>query len=299
MREEVVADHAIAALAARQGGVVARRQLLGLGLSSAAIGRRIEGGRLHPLARGVYAVGHPLVGVDGRRWAAALAVGAGAVISHATAADAWDLRPSTSGLIHVTAGPGGRKQRRGIRVHRTSLAADEATTLRGLPITTPQRTLLDLASTGLRGRALETALDRAELRCAMDFAVLRRLLERHERRPGAAVLADMLSRYAPGSVDTLSVLEDLVLDVCDRHAIPRPLTNAVIEGRRRDFVWPYARLVVEADSYTWHRSPAALDDDRARDVELSLTGYRVLRFTYAQVTKRRGYVVRALRRALA
>jgi hypothetical protein len=279
--------------------VVSRRQLLELGLSSAAVGRRIEGGRLHPLARGVYAVGHPLVGVDGMRWAAVLALGPDAVISHGTAADAWDMRRSQSAVVHVTVAPGGRVRRPAIRIHRTTLEPEEVTTLRGLPITTPQRTLLDLASTGLRGRALETALDRAELRCSMDFADLRRLLERHERRRGATRLAELLARYQPGSVDTLSVLEDLVLDLCDRHAIPRPLVNAVIEGRRRDFTWPHARLVVEADSYTWHRSPAALDEDRARDVELSLAGYRVLRFTYAQVTKQRGYVVRALRHVLA
>ena len=247
----------------------------------------------------MYAVGHPLVGVEGRRWAAVLALGSGAVISHGTAADAWDIRRATTGIVHVTVRPGGRARRPGIRAHRTSLAADEVTTLRGLPITTPHRTLLDLASTGLRGRALEAALDRAEVRRTLDFADLQALLQRHAGRRGATVLAALLARYAPGSVETLSVLEDLVLGLCDRSGIPRPLTNAVIEGRRRDFVWPHVRLVVEADSYTWHRSPSALDDDRARDVELSLAGYRVLRFTYAQVTKRRAYVVRALRRALA
>jgi Protein of unknown function (DUF559) len=228
-----------------------------------------------------------------------LALGAGAVVSHETAADAWDIRASASPIVHVSVGPGGRRRRPGLRVHRRALAPDEITALRGLPITTPQRTLLDLASTGLRGRALEAALDRAELRCAMDWANLQALLDRDAGRRGASALAAILTRYTPGTVETLSLLEDLVLDLCDRNAIPRPLTNAVIEGRRRDFCWPDTRVVAEADSYTWHRSPSALDDDRARDVELSLAGYTVLRFTYAQVTKRRAYVVGALRQALA
>jgi very-short-patch-repair endonuclease len=74
--------------------------------------------------------------------------------------------------------------------------------------------------------------------------------------------------------------------------------NTVIAGRVRDFYWPHRRLVVEADSYRWHRSPSALNDDRERDVELTLAGYRVLRFTHEQVTRRPRYVVRALRMAL-
>lgn len=103
----------------------------------------------------------------------------------------------------------------------------------------------------------------------------------------------------PGTVETLSILEEIALDLCDRHGIPRPLVNAAVQGRRRDFYWPHRRLVVEADSYTWHRSPSALSEDRERDAELTLNAYAVLRFTYEQVTKRRRYVVATLRRALA
>ena len=75
MREEVAPHHAIAALAAGQGGVVARTQLFAIGFSSAAVARSVTTGRLHTVARGVYAVGHPLVGIEGRRWAAVLALG--------------------------------------------------------------------------------------------------------------------------------------------------------------------------------------------------------------------------------
>ena len=87
-------------------------------------------------------------------------------------------------------------------------------------------------------------------------------------------------------------------ELCDGNGLPRPLENCVVEGKVRDFHWPHARLVVEADSYAWHRSPTALNDDRERDVELTLAGYRTLRFTWEHVTRARNYVVRALRRAL-
>jgi very-short-patch-repair endonuclease len=223
-----------------------------------------------------------------------LALGAGALVSHATAAAAYDLRPSGSAVIHVTVpGRGGRKRRTGIRVHRPELLLpDEATTLDGLPITTPARTLLDLAATGLRGRPLEAAIDAAERRRLLDFADLRELLARYPRRPGTPSLKAVLARYSP--VDTRSALEDLIVELCDAHGLPRPQVNRVIEGKVRDFYWPRARLVVEADSYAWHRSPSALDDDRERDVELTLAGYRTLRFTWEQVTRRRRYVVRSL-----
>jgi len=298
MRGQVARDHRIARIAERQGGAISRGQLLDLGLSPKGVDRRVQTGSLHPVHRGAYAVGHRTLGACGRRWAAVLALGDGAVLSHADAASAWDIRTTASGLIHVTVpGRSGRKRRPGIRVHRPeSLPPDEVTTLEGLPITTPARTLLDLAASGLGGRPLEAALDRAELLRVLDFAELQRLLARYPRRPGSPSLEAVLSRYNP--VDTRSELEELVVELCDAHGLPQPLGNCVIEGEVRDFYWPHARLVVEADSYTWHRSPTALNDDRERDVTLTLAGYRVLRFTWEQVTQRPEYVAGALLLAL-
>ena len=106
-----------------------------------------------------------------------------------------------------------------------------------------------------------------------------------------------MDRYR-GPTDVRSHLERLLLELCAENGLPRPLVNTVIERRVRDFYWPHCRLVVEADSYRWHRSPTALNDDRERDVELTLAGYRVLRFTYEQVTRRPQYVIRAIRSAL-
>jgi very-short-patch-repair endonuclease len=107
-----------------------------------------------------------------------------------------------------------------------------------------------------------------------------------------------LSRFSVGAVDTRSRLEEIVIELCDAYELPRPQENCVIEGKVRDFYWPSARLVVEADSYAWHSSPSTLNEDRERDVTLTLAGYRSLRFTWEQVTQRREYVAAAIRRAL-
>jgi uncharacterized protein DUF559/putative AbiEi antitoxin of type IV toxin-antitoxin system len=299
MRTRISPHRAIAEIAAAQGGIIDHEQLLAIGVSSAAITRWIEAGLLHPQHVGVYAVGHPRLSALGRRWAAVRACGPGAVLSHASAGDAWRMRRSAAALIDVTVPNRSARCRPGIRIHRPrTLPPDEVTALDGLPITTPARTLLDLAATGLRGRRLEAALDHAERALRIDWADVALVIEAHPRRRGTPALRAVLAAYAPGTVETLSALEEIVLELCDRAGIPRPLVNAVVEGRRRDFVWPQQRLVVEADSYTWHRSPSALNDDRERDVELTLAGWTVLRFTYAQCTKRRAYVTRSIHRAL-
>src|SRR3954452_7394508 len=152
-------DAAIAALAARQYGVVARRQLAALGLGRRAIGHRLETGRLHGVHRGVYAVGHPLLGRHGVWLAAALAVD-GAAVSHRTAAALWGIRDSD--VVEVAVGRGVRP-RSGIRIRETRLPADETCTQDGIPVTTPARTLLDLAAI-LRPHQLERAANEAERR---------------------------------------------------------------------------------------------------------------------------------------
>jgi very-short-patch-repair endonuclease len=295
MRDEHVADHTIARLAERQGGIVGRAQLLGLGMSPAAIGRRVRAGRLHPRHRGVYAVGHRRTGIDGAWWGAVLAYAPDGVLSDAAAAAAWGIARSRA--LHVSVGPGGRAHRAGITLHRRYLLDDEVTEHDGLPITTPARTLLDLAASGMNRTRLERAVDRAQQRSLVDFADMRMLLARYPHRRGTRSLNAVLASYAD-PLDVRSELEELVLELCDDHGLPRPHVNTVIEGKVRDFCWPACRLVVEADSYAWHRSPSALNADRERDVELLLAGWRVLRFTYAQVMHRREWVARAILAAL-
>lgn len=228
----------------------------------------------------------------------AAALATGGVLSHATAATAWEMLPSASGLIHVTVrGAAGRERRGGLRVHRSStLDPGDTTTRRGIPITTPLRTLLDVAAC-LHGRRLEELLDRAERR--LDFAELTARLQAHPARPGSPALQAVLSHYTVGSTPTRSKLEEAFLRLCDDHGLPRPEANTIIEGELCDFVWRDARLIVEVDGYAFHRIRTVFLSDRERDVALKLAGWTVLRFAYEHVTERPGWVAAAIREGLA
>jgi very-short-patch-repair endonuclease len=293
MRRQSAIDHEIAALASARHGIVDRRQLTLLGLSAQSVDRRVGSGRLQLIHRGIYAVGHRALTVEGRWMAAVLACGNTAVLSHATAATAWDLRPRQGGAIHVTvAGDGGRKRRAGIRLHRSAtIEPDDTTTNRGIPITTPVRTVVDLARI-LKGRPLEQALDVAEHRGLVDFAERR-------ARPIPVSLQAVLSLYAAGSTVTRSDMEERFLALCDDHDLPRPNVNTRIEGKEVDFAWWDARLIVEVDGYAYHRSPTAFETDRERDVVLVVAGWHVLRFTWTQITRRSAWVAAAVWRRLA
>ena len=301
MRGKSARDLPIPALAGRQHGVVTRAQLRVAGLHDLAIDRHIAAGRLHPVYRGVFAVGHTVLTLEGRWMAAVLACGANAVLSHDTSGAAWGVRPIGGGAIHVTVpGDAGRKRRAGIRLHRSAtLEPHDTTTRRGIPITTPLRTILDIAA-GLERRPLEKALDLAEHRGLVDFAALRSAIEAHPTRPGAPALQALLSRYTAGSFVTRSEMEERFLALCDDHGLGRPAhVNTRIEGEEVDFAWPDARLIVEVDGYGYHRSPSAFEDDRERDVMLTLAGWRVLRFTWAKVTRRPAWVAGAVSDCLA
>jgi elongation factor P len=260
-------DVAIAALAARQYGVVARRQLVELGLSARQIDHRVGRRRLHVLHRGVYAVGHPLLSLKGRWMAAVLASGTGAVLSHRSAAALWELRATSRTRIEVTV-PRKQRSRPGIELHRMRLTPDEITTHEGIPTTTPTRTLHDLAAV-LPPREIERALEYADI-------------ARIPIEPGSPRLTDFLD--ARRSKPTRSQLEEAFLALVDAHDLPRPRRNeriATAEGYVTvDAVWPEARLVVELDGYETHGTRAAFVRDRRRDRLLTLEGWRVIRVTY-------------------
>jgi hypothetical protein len=229
----------------------------------------------------VYAVGHRVLTVQGRWMAAVLAAGDGAVLSHGTAAALWDLRRTGGGAIHVTVpGDPGRKRRPGLKIHRSiTLTATDTTVRDGIPVTTPARTVIDLART-TNGRALEHLIDLADQRGLVDFADL--------HKANSAALQAVLHTYSPAP--TRSELEERFLGLCDDHGIRRPETNARIAGIEVDFVWRLERLIVEVDGYRYHRSPTTFETDRERDVTLQARGWRVLRFTWRQITRRRGWV---------
>lgn len=288
-------DRAIAALAARQHGVVAARQLAALGLTQRAVSHRATAGRLHRLHRGVYAVGHTRLPPYGHWMAAVLSAGPGAALSHAAAAALWEIRPSAATKTDVSVRtPGGRRGGR-VRIHRAAtLSADEVTRHHNIPVTTPARTLLDLAAS-LRRHALERALDRAEALELFDLTALDEAIDAHRGQRGSAALAAALEEYEAGTIVTRSALEDAFLALCAAQALERPRANVRVAGLEVDFYFAVRRLVVEVDGYRYHRSRRAFANDRARDAQLARAGYRTLRFTYEQVTDEATMVAATIR----
>jgi very-short-patch-repair endonuclease len=286
----------IAALATRQGGVASRRQLLALGVGSAAIGRRVGTGRLLRVHRGVYAVGHAALGWRGRATAALLAVGRDAVVSHRSAAAAWGLLPEREGPIAVTVCGRGPRTRPGIAVHRSSLLDPrDVRRIDGVPVTAPGRTIVDLA------RAGEPALDRA-LAEAQVLRLLRRpdleaAIQRAPGRRGVAALRRALA--GGGDAPTRSELERAMLRLVAEADLPPPAVNARLGGYTVDFLWERERVVVETDGWAAHGHRRAFEADRARDADLQAGGYRVVRFTWRQITGSPLLVATRIARVLA
>ena len=275
----------MARLAERQHGVVARRQLLELGIGRRAIGNRLSAGRLHPIHRGVYAVGHRIIPARGRWMAAVLAGGPGAVLSHRSAGSLWGMLRSARTVADVTT-VGRHRPRAGVRLHRSRLPSDEVTSVDEIPVTSPPRTLLDLAAV-LGAHALERAMEQAEALRLTDSLRLDDVLMRYPRRPGTAALREILARGYAASTVTRSKLEDRFLAFLDARGLPRPQVNVGIEVRGRwmecDCVWRSHRLIVELDSRGFHGTGAAFERDRARDRALQASGWRVVRVTWRQL----------------
>jgi hypothetical protein len=279
-REDDV-DGAIARLAHRQHGRVARRQLLSLGLGADAIDYRLARSRLHQVYVGVYAVGHDTPTREGNWMAAVLAGGEGAVLSHRDAAALWGIRLHGRSVIEVTT-PRGQHPRRGIQFHRSSLPPDEVTTKDGIPVTTVSRTLFDLA-TVLRPRQLERALNEAEIRHLWDELSLLDLLGRYPRRAGSCAVRAVLEARNAGAKTIRSDLELEFLEFVDAAGLPEPRLNADVEGFEVDAVWRRERVVVELDSRTFHLTAAAFEQDRERDRILQAAGWRPIRVTSKQL----------------
>lgn len=277
-------DWKIGELAETQHGVVTRGQLRGLGIADRTIGESVARGRLRRLHRGVYAVGHRALKQDGRLLAAVLACGKGAALSHRSAARVWSLLPVSSSLPEVTR-PGRHQKQQGIVIHRSVLAADEVTTVDGIPVTSPFRTIFDLAAI-LTRRQLERALNEAEVLGLTDALSLPDLLARYPGRRGAATLRALLGSNAPGGV-TRSELEERFVAFLDAYGLPRPRLNATLAIRGRllevDCLWSEERLIVELDGRAVHGTKLAFEGDRQRDRILLVEGWRAMRVTWCQL----------------
>jgi very-short-patch-repair endonuclease len=260
MRNKVAhVDLRVAERAAGQHGVISAPQMRELGIDRDAVSRRVAAGRLFRVHRGVYAVGHPSLSQEGEWMAAVLVGGDRAVLSHAGAAALWKLLKPIAGPIDVsTPARSGRAKRSGVRLHRVvSLRAEHCVRCRGIPVTTPARTVDDLRGV-VSERLWRRAMRQAELR--------------------GLPLGDSQPR-----VRTRSELEDDFMRLCRRSRLPSPEVNVKIGKWEVDFLWRGARLVVETDSYAYHRGSVAFQDDHARDLDLRQRGLDVIRISERQL----------------
>ncbi len=272
-------DASIAKIAERQHGVISAAQARGAGVSDDAIRARVLAGRWHRVHRGVYAVGHPALSPEGRWMAAVLAVGGrpargdsvlghwGAAVSHRSAAFLWRLLPVAEGPVDIiVAGGDGRARRHDIHVHRSqSLARTDVTLREGIPVTTPARTIVDLRRALTWGWA--GSVPPYELRKAI----------RQVDVLGLPIGDD------PGRDRTRSDLERDFLRLCRRNRLPRPEVNVPIDPYLVDFLWRDRELIVETDSYLYHRGKLAFQEDRERDLDLRRRGYDVIRLSERQI----------------
>jgi very-short-patch-repair endonuclease len=287
-------ERVLTATAARQHGVVTRRQLLEAGVSPSMIQRARTTDRVHTVHAGVYRVAGA-TDPWAREMAAVLACGAQAVAGFWSAAALWQLLPaSRSRDVHVIA-PGGHRVRPTIRTHRIRLLPDETTTMDAVPVTTPERTLVDLA-----GAAPARETERA-LAQGLDLDLVRRELlraaaERHAGRPGVRLLAACLR----DGVDlTRSEAEERFRSLVLRGGLPAPKCNARVGAFEVDFLWRDERVVVEIDGLACHGSKAAHQRDRRRDAALQAAGYVVMRFTWRRLVEEELRVLVEVARALA
>ncbi|MEA2386023.1 MAG: hypothetical protein QOJ22_197 [Thermoleophilaceae bacterium] len=276
----------VARLAAHQHGVVTRRELLELGFSADAIERMVARERLFQTQPFVYSL-IPELAIRGRMMAAALTCGPGAVVSHRAAAAVWDLGPWPTGAIDVTV-PGMRRPRVGLRLHRASV---ERVIRDTFPVTTVSRTLIDQASHLPLGR-LRDQFERAEQRGLLDVDSVSEQM--HGRR-GAKKIRAVLTEWTEPE-PTRSELERAFRELCRQTGLPLPSQNVSLLGYEVDALWEAEKAVVELDSWEYHKTRRAFEDDRERAAVLEAAGYRLLRFTWRQVTRQREVVARAISR---
>jgi very-short-patch-repair endonuclease len=272
-------DAEIARVAASQHGMVSHAQLLVAGLDARAIRYRVRIGRLIRVHRGVYAIGHLPTSPLARAMAAVLACGSGALLSHQSAATLWKMTARWQAPTHVIAAS--RHTHPGIRVHRsTTLRPQDATVHYGIPVTSPARTLLDLADT-LDDAALTRAVNDARVSKYLHLEDLAELIARSNGRATSRLRPFVANASGP----TRSRFEDAFLAFIDRFKLPRPEVNQIVAGHEVDMLWREQRLIVELDSRLHHDTDEPFEVDRDRDADLLAAGFPVVRVTWMRLTE--------------
>ena len=275
-------------LAQAQHNVLALDHLREVGLSDPGVRHWVAAGRLHRKHHGVYAFGRPDLTANGRRMAAVLACGDGAVVSHAAAGALHGIRSSDVARIDITL-PAGAPLRRheGIRCRRAALAPQDVTTIDGIPVTSLARTLLDLASL-LSDAALERAANQAVINGLFDMRAVEDLLGRARGKRGVRRLRRVLGRGDLSGLDMpKSGLEVRFAKLCAGAGLPKPEINRYLllsgEYHQVDFLWRRHMVVIETDGARYHSTGWQLERDARRDELLSRNGYRHARIDGATV----------------
>ncbi len=297
-------EQTVAELAEEQHGVVARRQLRGLGLLDGAIDRRIASGYLRPLFRGTFAVGHRAISREGTMLAATLACEDGTVLSHGSAAELLGLWDKQLPVVHVVPSDWSGRKIPGIRWHRVRPPdQDEVIVRNRIRCTTISRTLVDMAGQSGTGQ-LRRLVEQAAILRQLDVEEIELVLSRGRRR-GATRLRTTLRRWqgiAESRPQLRSRLEARLLPRLIEEGIPAPRCNAAleIEGHRFeiDMLWEEQRLAIETDGEETHGTEAAFQRDRWRDQLLVADGYRTARITWRQVQDEPVAVVNRIARML-
>lgn len=277
-------------LSSEQFGVVSRRQLTEAGISPRAVDAAVRNGRLVPVFRGVYGVGRGVVSRKGRWKAGLLSAGPGSALARRSAAEVWGFgaavpltevvrsfnrRPKNAPLeINVDAQPNR------LLVHRTrTLPPTHLKMVEGLEVTSPSRTLLDLAAVRTR-RAMIRHVSEASRLGLVEIGDLAATCDRARGWHGARMLRQVLEELSPQVRTTRSEFESMFLEFCGNHEVDEPLVNATVEGFEVDCLWKDQKVIVELDGYGYHSGWVSFGRDRTRDMRLDRAGYRVRRVTF-------------------
>ena len=264
--------------------------------------------RLFPVFSGVYLVGRPELSSDGVLKASLLAAGDGSALGARSAAAVWGFLDHRSPIevFHANGGSNrrallrveGERGYRYVKVRRPrALCAEDLGKERNLAVTTPSRSLLDLAAV-LSERRFRWAFAEADRLGLLDDEDLNRHAEGTQGRAGGKLFGSMVRRRLPNIGRAESLLESIVIGLTRDGQIPEPEVNQPTNGYRPDFRWRAQGLLVEADGYEFHRGREAFENDTLRANRLRAEGWTVLRFTWRMVTERPDEVAGMIRQAI-
>ena len=284
-------------VASQQLHLITTPQAIAAGLTNRALTTRCKNGLLHRVHQGVYLFGQPTFLPGAPELAGVLACGHEAVVSAVSACALLGLATRCDDAVDITV-VGGRRARPGIRIHRVDALADaDRGHLRGIPIVSPARALLDFAATATADELERGIAEAYALRLTTEAAI-NETIARNPHRTGVANLRTELAREG-GPAWTQREAERRMKLLLRRANLPTPVTQYRVAGYPADFAWPEHRLIVEVDGFQFHGHRSAFERDRKRDAAHVLAGYRVIRITWRQLDEEPLTVIATIAAALS